>query len=166
MITNFEIVGPYLAALMMSLGALCIFIWGVFSAPSAGADEAAKRFYHRRWAMTEPQKKATVTARCTRTLEPRESSHSRTGGICWRPHSGADWFIPLWLLAVYAVLFIWALYYMVAYWGGLGPGRIELAIAPSRRLVTDKLRKQEMAASQDRFRSRGLKPAVPDVRTH
>jgi WD40 repeat protein len=29
------------------------------------------------------------------------------------------------LLVVYAVLFIWALYYMVVYWGGLGPGRIE-----------------------------------------
>ena len=47
MITNFEIVGPYLAALMMSLGALCIFIWGVFSGAFAGADEAAIRFYQR-----------------------------------------------------------------------------------------------------------------------
>jgi hypothetical protein len=32
--------------------------------------------------------------------------------------------IPIWLLVVYAVLFVWALYYMVVYWGGLGPGRI------------------------------------------
>jgi len=31
--------------------------------------------------------------------------------------------IPVWLLIVYAVLFIWALYYLVNYWGGLGPGR-------------------------------------------
>ncbi len=31
--------------------------------------------------------------------------------------------IPAWLLVVYAVLFIWALYYLVTYWGGLGPGR-------------------------------------------
>jgi hypothetical protein len=31
--------------------------------------------------------------------------------------------IPIWLLVVYAVLFIWALYYLVNYWGGLGPGR-------------------------------------------
>ena len=30
--------------------------------------------------------------------------------------------IPLWLLAVYAVLFVWALYYLYVYWGGLGPG--------------------------------------------
>jgi len=45
MITNFEIVGPYLAALMMSLGALCIFIWGVFSGALIGGDDAAKRFF-------------------------------------------------------------------------------------------------------------------------
>jgi hypothetical protein len=32
-------------------------------------------------------------------------------------------YIPVWLLVTYAVLFIWALYYMVVYWGGLGPGR-------------------------------------------
>ena len=31
--------------------------------------------------------------------------------------------IPVWLLVTYAVLFIWALYYLVVYWGGLGPGR-------------------------------------------
>lgn len=30
--------------------------------------------------------------------------------------------IPLWLLAVYAVLFVWALIYLFYYWGGLGPG--------------------------------------------
>ena len=27
-----------------------------------------------------------------------------------------------WLLIVYIVLFIWALYYAYIYWGGLGPG--------------------------------------------
>jgi len=32
--------------------------------------------------------------------------------------------IPAWLLVVYTVLFIWALYYLANYWGGLGPGRI------------------------------------------
>jgi hypothetical protein len=30
--------------------------------------------------------------------------------------------IDTWLLAVYAVLFVWALYYLYVYWGGLGPG--------------------------------------------
>ena len=47
MITNFEIVGPYLAALMMSLGALCILVWGVFSGAFHGADDAALRFFQR-----------------------------------------------------------------------------------------------------------------------
>lgn len=30
--------------------------------------------------------------------------------------------IDLWLLVVYLVLFVWALYYAYTYWGGLGPG--------------------------------------------
>jgi hypothetical protein len=30
--------------------------------------------------------------------------------------------IPLWLMVVYFVLFVWALYYLYVYWGGLGPG--------------------------------------------
>ena len=30
--------------------------------------------------------------------------------------------INAWLLAVYVVLFVWALYYAYTYWGGLGPG--------------------------------------------
>jgi hypothetical protein len=27
-----------------------------------------------------------------------------------------------WLLAVYAILAIWGIYYLFVYWGGLGPG--------------------------------------------
>lgn len=27
-----------------------------------------------------------------------------------------------WLLVVYAILAVWGVYYLVAYWGGLGPG--------------------------------------------
>jgi hypothetical protein len=30
--------------------------------------------------------------------------------------------INAWLLLVYAVMFVWALYYGYTYWGGLGPG--------------------------------------------
>ena len=33
-------------------------------------------------------------------------------------------YLPVWLLVVYAVLFVWGLYYAYHYWGGLGPGRI------------------------------------------
>ena len=43
--TDFEIIGPYLVALLMSIGALCIFIWGVLSGALSGADEAAISFY-------------------------------------------------------------------------------------------------------------------------
>lgn len=27
-----------------------------------------------------------------------------------------------WLIVVYAILFVWAIYYGITYWGGLGPG--------------------------------------------
>ena len=30
--------------------------------------------------------------------------------------------INRWLLVVYLILFVWALYYGCVYWGGLGPG--------------------------------------------
>jgi hypothetical protein len=35
---------------------------------------------------------------------------SRRGGVDW------------WLRVVYVALAIWAVYYLIAYWGGLGPG--------------------------------------------
>ncbi|WP_189502422.1 MULTISPECIES: hypothetical protein [unclassified Mesorhizobium] len=44
---GFEVTGPYVSALLMSLGALCVFIWGVLSGAFHGADEAATRFYER-----------------------------------------------------------------------------------------------------------------------
>ena len=30
--------------------------------------------------------------------------------------------IPVWLLVVYAILLVFAFYYLITYWGGLGPG--------------------------------------------
>lgn len=30
--------------------------------------------------------------------------------------------VNLWLIVVYTVMFAWAIYYGVVYWGGLGPG--------------------------------------------
>lgn len=44
---GFEVTGPYLSALLMSLGALCVFVWGVLSGAFHGADDAAIRFYER-----------------------------------------------------------------------------------------------------------------------
>lgn len=31
-------------------------------------------------------------------------------------------YVNYWLLVVYAVLAVWGVYYLVKYWGGLGPG--------------------------------------------
>jgi hypothetical protein len=41
------------------------------------------------------------------------------------------------LLGVYAVLFIWGLYYAYTYWGDLGPGRIHVSAPPESREVID-----------------------------
>jgi hypothetical protein len=43
--TDFEVIGPYVVALLMSIGALCIFVWGVLAGAFSGTDEAAMRFY-------------------------------------------------------------------------------------------------------------------------
>jgi hypothetical protein len=65
--------------------------------------------------MTEMESAKTDTA--------HEAEHGHleeyAGGYIKSRHG----YIPLWLLAVYAILFVWALYYLVVYWGGLGPGR-------------------------------------------
>lgn len=42
---DFDVLGPYIIALMMSLGALSVFIWGVLAGAFNGADEAALRFF-------------------------------------------------------------------------------------------------------------------------
>ena len=42
---DFEVMGPYAIALLMSIGALCIFIWGVLAGALSGTDEEAIRFY-------------------------------------------------------------------------------------------------------------------------
>ena len=42
---GFEITGPYASALLMSLGALCLFVWGVLSGAFHNAYEASVRFY-------------------------------------------------------------------------------------------------------------------------
>jgi nitrogen fixation-related uncharacterized protein len=44
---EFEVFAPYVVALLMSIGAVCIFIWAVLSGAFHGADEAALRFYQR-----------------------------------------------------------------------------------------------------------------------
>jgi hypothetical protein len=41
------------------------------------------------------------------------------GGAIRSRHGRVNW----WLLAVYLVLIVWAIYYGFTYWGGLGPGQ-------------------------------------------
>ncbi|MGB8279192.1 MAG: hypothetical protein WCF20_14850 [Methylovirgula sp.] len=42
---DYEIMGPYLLAIMMGMGAVCIFIWGVLSGAFHNTDEAALKFF-------------------------------------------------------------------------------------------------------------------------
>jgi hypothetical protein len=55
--------------------------------------------------------------------QKREASHAEEmeeyGGGAIKSRHG---WINLWLLVVYVILFVWAVYYAVEYWGGLGPG--------------------------------------------
>ena len=44
---GFEITGPYAGAMLMSLAALFLFIWGVFSGALSDTDKAAKDFFER-----------------------------------------------------------------------------------------------------------------------
>jgi hypothetical protein len=47
-----------------------------------------------------------------------EQTESYGGGHIQARHGR----INRWLLVVYLILFVWALYYGYVYWGGLGPG--------------------------------------------
>jgi hypothetical protein len=44
--------------------------------------------------------------------------HDYAGGYIQAHHGG----IPAWLLVVYLILLLWALYYAYVHWGSLGPG--------------------------------------------
>jgi hypothetical protein len=55
---GFEITGPYASALLMSLGAVCVFIWGVLSGAFHRADEASVR-------MCEMEMESDAKDQCT-----------------------------------------------------------------------------------------------------
>jgi hypothetical protein len=54
--------------------------------------------------------------------EPASAPHQQTedygGGHIQARHGRVNG----WLLVVYLVMFVWAIYYGYTYWGGLGPG--------------------------------------------
>ena len=41
---DFEVIAPMLVALSMSIGAVCIFVWGVLSGALSETDQAAVNF--------------------------------------------------------------------------------------------------------------------------
>jgi hypothetical protein len=49
---------------------------------------------------------------------PHEELEDYAGGHIQARHGRVD----AWLMVVYVVLLVWALYYGYRYWGGLGPG--------------------------------------------
>ena len=115
---GFEITGPYASAMLMSLGALCVFIWGVLSGAFHGADEASPSdSTRRRWKVTEttPGKPTSDETRAlargggvsAAATSRRDTDTSRSG--CWSSTPCCS---------------LWGLYYAYDYWGGLGPGRI------------------------------------------
>jgi hypothetical protein len=65
--------------------------------------------------MTSPDRPA---ARPASDHDGDHDLHEYAGGYI-QAHHGS---IPLWLMAVYFILFVWALYYAYVYWGSLGPG--------------------------------------------
>jgi hypothetical protein len=54
------------------------------------------------------------------TTDERDRPDEYAGGEVGSHHRRVN----RWLLAVYAALALWAVYYVIAYWGGLGPGLV------------------------------------------
>jgi hypothetical protein len=44
--SEYEVLGPYALAILMGLGSICIFIWGVMGGALSETDQAALNFYH------------------------------------------------------------------------------------------------------------------------
>ena len=119
---DFEVIGPYVVALLMSIGAVFIFIWAVLSGAFNGADEEALRFYHREVDDDGPATRLTRTPRCI----PRRRTRVRT--TKWRN-------MPAAISRRVSVIFrlgCWPSTRCFSsgpsitasnIWGGLGPGR-------------------------------------------
>jgi hypothetical protein len=43
---DFEVLGPYALALLMGMGSVCIFIWGVLAGAMGDSDQASLNFYN------------------------------------------------------------------------------------------------------------------------
>lgn len=67
--------------------------------------------------MTKPGEDGSGTGGAP--AQPRHAHTEKYGGGHIEARHGR---INRWLLVVYLVMFVWALYYGYTYWGGLGPG--------------------------------------------
>ena len=47
---DYEILGPYAVAILMGLGSICLFIWGVMGGALSETDRAVLNFYDREMA--------------------------------------------------------------------------------------------------------------------
>src|SRR5258705_777773 len=86
-----------------------------------------------RWKMTESTRPSSTSTSSKPTSD--SSSHEMeeyAGGYikAWHGH------IPAWLLVVYAVLFIWALFSLFNYLGGPGPRRIGCRCATAKGVAS------------------------------
>ena len=55
-------------------------------------------------------------------LEERERTHGPIEEYARGEIRAYRGIVNTWLLAVYAILAVWGIYYLFKYWGGLGPG--------------------------------------------
>ncbi len=43
--SNFDVLGPFLVALLMGVGSMCVYVWGVMAGAFGRGDDPAMRFY-------------------------------------------------------------------------------------------------------------------------
>ena len=86
--------------MLMSLGALCVFIWGVLSGAFHGADEASVRFYEME--MESDANRTTTPSKPTSDGASHEDELEEYGGGAIEARHG---YLPIWLLVVYCGAF-------------------------------------------------------------
>jgi hypothetical protein len=67
---------------------------------------------------TTPSEEGTQPVAASPEMPHHQQTEDYGGGHIQVRHGRVNF----WLLLVYLVMFLWALYYGYTYWGGLGPG--------------------------------------------
>ena len=63
-----------------------------------------------------------IDARFQTMERPTKEQHEELGQYAGGEITDRPGRVNWWLAIVYVVLLLWGLYYLVVYWGGLGPG--------------------------------------------